>query len=137
MTTGETDFIGRGWSFPVRIGGAGGIRLNTGSEELNASIRMIVSTAFGERVMRPEFGCGIWDQLFEPVNPGTLGEMEQAVEEAVARWEPRVEVTSVEAEPDAEAPERVNIAIDYKVRLTNDHRNLVYPFYIIPQEGEE
>ena len=105
--------------------------------EIDSAIRMIVSTAHGERVMRPDFGCGIWDLLFEPVNPGSLGEMEQAVTEAVQRWEPRVEVASVVAEPDSESPERVNINIEYAIRATNDQRNLVFPFYVIPQEGEE
>lgn len=137
MTLGEKDFIGRGWSFPVRIGGSGGVRLTSGAEELDASIRMIVSTAHGERVMRPEFGCRIWDQLFEPINTDSLGAMEQSVEEAIEMWEPRVDVESVEAEQDAEVPELVNIAINYEIRQTNDRRNLVYPFYVIPQEGEE
>ncbi len=137
MTTGDTDFIGSGWTFPVRISGSGGVRLATGAEELDSSIAMIVGTAPGERVMRPEFGCRIWDQLFEPINPTTLGEMEEAVEEAILRWEPRVEISSVIAEPDQDTAEVVNISIAYEIRQTNDTRNLVFPFYVIPQDGEE
>lgn len=137
MTTGDTDFLGRGWTFPVSIGGSGGIRLTSGPEEINASIRMIVSTAYGERVMRPEFGCGIWGMLFEPINPGSLGEMEQAVAESVTRWEPRINIERVTAEPDDEVDGVVNITIEYEIRQTNDRRNLVYPFYTIPEEGEE
>lgn len=113
------------------------MRLTSGTEELDASIRMIVSTAQGERVMRPDFGCRIWDQLFEPIDTDSLGAMEQAVEEAIAMWEPRVEVSSITAEQDSESSELVNIAIEYVIRQTNDRRNLVYPFYVIPQEGQE
>ncbi len=137
MTLDETDFIGRGWTFPVRISGSGGIRLTTLSEELDASIGMVISTAPGERVMRPDFGCRIWDQLFEPVNTDTMAAMEQAVIEAIQMWEPRVTVSTVTAEPDPEIAERVNVSIEYVVRQTNDRRNLVYPFYVIPLEGEE
>jgi phage baseplate assembly protein W len=84
--------------------------------------------------MRPEFGCRIWDLLFEPVNANTLGLMAQAVREAVAQWEPRVEVEDIIVTPDDDDSSLVRIVVVYKVRTTNDRRNLVYPFYVIPRE---
>jgi hypothetical protein len=132
--TYETDFIGRGWAFPVAVDPDGGIRLCSGIEEIEGAIRMIIATAPGERLMRPEFGCAIWDLLFAPVEPNTLGAMEHATREALGRWEPRIDVESVHAVPDAEDPAQVFINVTYTVRATNDRRNLVYPFYTIPRE---
>jgi phage baseplate assembly protein W len=128
------DFIGAGWSFPTSITPAGTIRLITGSEEIDASIRMILSTIPGERVMRPEFGCRMWSLIFAPLTAGTLGQIEQYVREALDRWEPRIDVDRVIAVADQESAE-VKIELDYRLRSTNDVRNLVFPFYTIPGEG--
>lgn len=128
------DFIGRGWAFPVRVSGRGGIALAHGGDEVDGALRMILSTAPGERVMRPEFGCAIWDQLFGGTDAGSLGQMAQAVRDAVGRWEPRVELIEVQAEPDPDEPGCVRIVLSYLVRATNDRRNLVFPFYVIPRE---
>lgn len=134
QTPGAPSFLGRGFAFPMGVDHDGSIRLTRGAEDLDASIRVVLSTAPGERLMRPQFGCRIWDLLFEPVNFNTLGLMEQAVRDALLQWEPRVEVTSVECSPDGTHPYLVQIRISYKVRDTNDRRNLVYPFYVIPRE---
>ena len=128
------DFIGAGWSFPTSVTPAGTIRLITGSEEIDASIRMILSTIPGERVMRPEFGCRMWSLIFAPLTAGTLGQIEQYVREALDRWEPRIDVDCVIAVADQESAE-VKIELDYRMRATNDVRNLVFPFYTIPGEG--
>ncbi|MGE3856403.1 MAG: GPW/gp25 family protein [Dehalococcoidia bacterium] len=131
-----SDFIGRGWTFPVRFTARGGIALTSGTEEVDAALRMILSTAHGERVMRPDFGCRIWDLLFHPLDANTIGQMEQAVRDAVGQWEPRVDLEGVRAVPDEEDVGLVHIEIAYRLRATNDRRNLVYPFYVIPREGE-
>jgi len=128
------DFIGAGWSFPTSITPAGTVRLITGTEEIDASIRMILSTIPGERVMRPEFGCRMWSLIFAPLTAGTLGQIEQYVREALDRWEPRIDVDRVIAVADQESAE-VKIELDYRMRATNDVRNLVFPFYTIPGEG--
>jgi phage baseplate assembly protein W len=132
---GDGDFVGRGWAFPMGVGPRGGIAMFTGTDEIDASLRVILSTAPGERVMRPEFGCGIWDLMFAPVVPNSLGLMVQAVREAVGRWEPRVDLDQVSAVPDAGDASRVLIQLAYTVRTTNARHNLVYPFYVIPKEG--
>jgi phage baseplate assembly protein W len=127
-------FVGRGFSFPMGVNTDGGIRMTRGPEDLDASMRVILSTAPGERLMRPQFGCRIWDLIFEPVNFNTLGQMAEAAGEAIAQWEPRVDVLGIECVPDSLDPYLVNIDITYRVRATNDRRNLVYPFYVIPRE---
>lgn len=129
-------FIGRGLSFPMRVDHTGSIALSGGVDDLDSAIRVIVSTAPGERLMRPAFGCRIWDLIFEPINGNTLGLMAFAVREAIAQWETRVEVENVEVVPDPDKEGTVLIHLDYRVRATNDRRNLVYPFYVIPREED-
>jgi phage baseplate assembly protein W len=132
----DPGFVGRGFRFPMGVDHRGSIAMTSSSEDLDSSMRVILSTAPSERVMRPEFGCRIWDLLFEPVNTNTLGLMAQAVREAIAQWEPRVELDAVDVVPDASDSSLVRINVAYRVRATNDRRNLVYPFYIIPREEE-
>jgi phage baseplate assembly protein W len=127
------DFIGNGWAFPAAINRNGSVRLVTGTDEVDAAIRMILSTVPGERVMRPDFGCSMWEQLFAPLTASTLGLIEQAVREALERWEPRIELESVDAVGE-QAAGTVHITVAYRVRSTNDVRNLVFPFYTIPTE---
>ena len=130
-----SDFIGRGISFPLRVDQSGAIATTSGPGDIDSSLRMILTTAPGERVMRPAFGCRIWELLFEPINANTLGLMGEAVREAVGRWEPRVTLEDVALDP-SPGNGTVLIRIDYLIRATNDRRNLVYPFYVIPREDE-
>jgi phage baseplate assembly protein W len=124
-----TDFIGRGFSFPMRVDQSGSLAMTAGSDDINSSIRMVLTTAPGERLMRPEFGCRIWELLFEPINANTLGLMSEAVREAVT-------LEDVRLEPAVGSTGEVKIHLDYRIRATNDQRNLVYPFYVIPREDE-
>ena len=132
-----SDLIGRGWTFPVQLNARGGIMLATGTDEINAALRMIIGTAPGERVMRPEFGCRIWDLLYQPIDANTLGQIETATREAIQQWEPRIDLVEVNAVPDDETDGLVNVEVTYIMRPTNDRRNLVYPFYVIPRDGDE
>jgi len=131
-----SDFIGRGISFPLRVDQSGSIATSSGPADVDSSIRMILTTAPGERLMRPHFGCKIWELLFEPINANTLGLMGEAVREAIGRWEPRVTLDDVRLDPSRRDAGEVLINIDYTIRTTNDRRNLVYPFYVIPREDE-
>lgn len=130
----DHDFVGRGWAFPLRVSPRGGIALAGGTEEIDAAIRAILLTAPGERVMRPDFGCAIWDLLFAPIEANSLGLMSQAVREAIGGWEPRVELEDVRSSPSLDAEGRVDIEVVYVIKATNDRRNLVFPFYVIPRE---
>jgi phage baseplate assembly protein W len=86
--------------------------------------------------MRPQFGCRIWDLLFEPVTGNLLGLIAEAVRDALAQWEPRIVVDEVRPRPDPDNHALVRIDIAYRVRATNSRRNLVYPFYVIPHDAE-
>lgn len=130
-------FVGRGISFPMRVDSSGSIALDSGAADIEKSMRVILSTAPGERPMRPYFGCAIWDLLFEPINANTLGLMEDAVRDAMSRWEPRAVIDEVLVRPDETGLGAVTINIGYTIRSTNDRRNLVHPFYLIPGEGDE
>jgi phage baseplate assembly protein W len=130
----DKPFLGTGWSFPVRIDGTTGkIAMSSGERDIEESIRIILFTAKGERVMRPDFGSGIHDYVFASMSTATLGMIESSVREALARWEPRIQVLEVDASPEDAAGGKLLIRIKYLVRSTNQQHNLVYPFYI--QEG--
>lgn len=133
MATSE--FIGQGWGFPVRVDATGGIRLVSGQTEIEESIRLILSTAPGERPMRPEFGCAIHDHVFDPADARTAGRIELAVRESIRRWEPRVDVLDVRVGPHPDQRDCLLLDIRYTTGDVNSPRNLVYPFYIIPGEG--
>lgn len=130
----DADFIGRGWAFPPGVNRRGGIAMSSGTEEIEGAMRMILLTAPGERVMRPEFGCRIWDYLFHPLDPNTIGAMTTAVQEALDRWEPRVDIEQVTVAPAPEDHSRAIIDVAYRIKETNDRRNLVVPFYEIGEE---
>ena len=130
----DSSFIGRGFAWPLQVDHTGSIRLSSGPDELDHSIHVVLVTAPGERVMRPQFGCRIWELLFEPVTPNLLGLIAEAVRDALAQWEPRIEVEEVTPTPDDDDPALIRIQVVYRVRSTNDRRNLVYPFYVIPRE---
>lgn len=135
-TNDASIFVGRGFGWPFGVDHTGSIRLSDGIPDLDDSIGLVLMTSPGERLMRPEFGCRIWELLFEPVTANLLGQISEAVRDALAQWEPRVTVEDVEPVPDPDNPSLVHIGITYRVRATNDRRNLVYPFYVIPHDAE-
>lgn len=130
----EGDFLGNGWAFPFKISPSGGIALSRQEFDIDEAIRIILSTAKGERHMRPQFGCGIHDLVFAPNNATTAGLVETYVTEAVGWWEPRVEILRVDVDTDQEDRNQLLINVHYRIRATNDQRNLVYPFYLIRPE---
>ncbi|SNS95189.1 hypothetical protein SAMN06309944_1499 [Micrococcales bacterium KH10] len=130
------NFVGTGFAWPMTVDHTGSIAMTNEREGLDDAIRVVLMTAPGERLMRPQFGCRIWDLVFEPITANLLGLIAQAVREALAQWEPRIEVEQVEPAQDDQDTGTVNIAIRYRVRATNDRRNLVYPFYVIPREED-
>jgi phage baseplate assembly protein W len=130
----EADFLGRGWAFPIGVNHRGGIALAPGESDIEQSIRIILETAPGERVMRPEFGCGLHRLVFAPNSPTTAGLVAYHVREALGRWEPRVDIENVDVSADPHRDAVLLIEIQYRIRSTNDRRNLVYPFYRIPEE---
>lgn len=130
------DFTGSGWSFPLGVNSTGGISLSRGERDIAEAMRMILSTPLGERRMRPNFGCGVHDLTFATNDATTHGLIRQYVMEAVALWEPRVQIVDVRINVDRAEPAKVVTDVVYEIRATNERRNLVYPFYLIPQEKE-
>lgn len=124
------EFLGVGWKFPVQLNSRGEIALSRYEDDVQEAIEIILRTAPGERVMLPDFGCGIHDLVFAPNNTRTAGLVRFHVEDALKRWEPRIELDSVEVAPDPNEPAALLISIDYTVRATDSRFNLVYPFYL-------
>lgn len=157
MSVRNQDFIGAGWSFPIQVDPkTGRIALARDERDIEEAIRMILATSPGERVMRPQFGSDLAEAVFSINSASTAARVEEYVRDALARWEPRIDVIAVTIiygresakrllpfDPD-EAVRLLNspdtdalmlIDIRYRIRAINDERNLVYPFYTIP--GEE
>ena len=132
-----TEIIGSGLAFPLQVDRRGGIALARDETDIEQAIELILGTAPGERPMRPEFGCGVHDFVFDTIDAGTVGKMELAIRDALDRWEPRVIVETVEFDLSEVHDGKLIIDIGYRVRVTNTIRNLVYPFYVIPAEELE
>jgi phage baseplate assembly protein W len=128
----EKAILGTGWAFPLRIDGRGGMALSQHENDIEESIFIILGTAKGERRMRPDFGCEIHDLVFAPNNANTWGLAAFYVEDALGWWEPRIEVMDVDTQLDPDDSGKLLITIYYRIKSTNDERNLVYPFYLIP-----
>jgi len=129
------DFLGTGWGYPVETDYRGDVELSGDAVGVEESIRIVLGTAKGERIMRPEFGCDIHDHVFATLTPATLNTMESDVEDALIRWEPRIDVENVEATRDENDPGTVLIHVDYRIRSTNSVQNMVYPFHVDEGEG--
>lgn len=135
------DIVGRGWGFPPQIDRRGGVELVGGLDEINQAIRIILSTAVGERVMRPEFGSRLHELVFAPLNETTFALARRYVEDALTMWEPRIELKQVSVA--LAAPARwlepspagmLSIEVQYAIKFTGDQRSLVFPFYSITEE---
>jgi phage baseplate assembly protein W len=126
-------FLGVGWSFPPRLDAAGRVAESAHEQDVREAIRIILGTSPGERVMRPDFGAGLDRFVFEPVNPATVTQVENAVRESLVAWEPRIDVLEVRVTPEGTPPVVLMVEVQYRVRATNAIQNLVYPFYL--EEG--
>lgn len=125
----SSEFLGVGWNFPVGLDEDGQIAMARYEESIRQAIWIILGTARGERMMRPDFGCGIYDLVFAVNSPGTASQVASEVRQALLRWEPRIDVLDVQVNPGGDG-EVLLIRIDYRVRATNNAYNLVYPFYL-------
>lgn len=129
------EFIGSGVAFPLRTDATGAIALVSREREIEEAIRLILGTAYGERPMRPEFGCGIHEYVFSPPDANTSGRIAAEVRTSLARWEPRIDVIEVEVAADPDDQSALYIDIIYAIRGSYDPRSLVFPFYTIPAEA--
>jgi len=127
------EFIGKGWRFPIKINARGGIDWSEGPGRISDAIWIIVKTALGERVMRPTFGAGVNDYVFQSNSFVVRTRLVAAIKSALVQWEPRIELGQVQAQPVANEPTQVLVSIEYRLRTTNELFNVVYPFYL--EEG--
>jgi uncharacterized protein len=127
-----TTVLGSGLAFPLGVDDRGRIALARNEIDVEQAIRIILSTAPGERPMRPEFGCAVHDCVFERIDADTLARIDQAVRVALDRWEPRIEIEDISFEPRGDGELIVHLL--YRLRATNHIRNLVFPFYVVPAE---
>ncbi len=125
----DQEFLGKGWKYPLHLKD-NVIPFAGGEDSIRESIFIILGTAKGERVMRPDFGCDLDRMVFAPNNTSTAALAIHYVEEALKKYESRIELIKVDAGPDTEVHSRLNIYIEYKVITTNTKYNLVYPFYL-------
>ena len=123
-------FLGHGWRFPILPDRTGSLGYVEGDENVEQSLRILLLTNLGERVMGSDFGCAAPRLVFAPGSVQYLGLLETTVREAVRDWEPRVDLDEVRAEADPEAEHCVTVAMSYHVRRTNTRHNLVFPFYL-------
>src|SRR5205085_9496786 len=122
-------FLGVGWKFPVEVDRRKGIAMSQYEENIEESILVILGTALGERLMRPDFGCGIHDLIFAPNNSNTHGLVIYHVKQALMKWEPRIQALSVDVESDRQKLSRIFVKVEYQVIATNNIYNVVYPFF--------
>jgi phage baseplate assembly protein W len=132
----DRDFLGKGLRFPVSVNLNGGVSSSVLEENVRQSIFIILGTAPGERIYRPDFGCRIHDLMFEPNNAITAAAAEVYCEEAIYKYEPRIESVTCRARPNADEPNRLDVRLEYVIAGKNEKRNLVYPFYLKQQDEE-
>jgi len=132
----DRDFLGKGLRFPVSINLNGGVSSSTLEENVRQSIFVILGTAPGERLNRPDFGCRIHDLMFAPNTDITSARAEVYCEEAIYKFEPRIERVVCRAQANADHPNRLDVRIEYVIAGKNDKRNLVFPFYLRHEEDE-
>ena len=130
------NFLGKGWKYPVELDRMGGIAASAYDELVRQSILVILGTAFGERVMRPTFGCEIHELVFAPNNLHTATLAADFCVEALTKWEPRIQDVEAEAAASQDEANRLDIHIKYKLRGTSTSRNLVYPFYLARSDNK-
>jgi uncharacterized protein len=129
MPTTTFDLYGRGVGFPVAVDAGGGIAETAGPDKIDDAIRIILGTQHGERVMRPTFGANLQSLVFAPNNIATANLARHYVEDALGRWEPRIDLLEVLVENDNRAGTLL-IHVHYRVRATQDVQSMVYPFYL-------
>lgn len=129
-TPERKDWLGRGWAFPVLMDRhTSSIAMAEYEADIRQAILILLHTAPGERLMRPDFGCGIHELVFETIDVATLTRVQATVEEALAKYEARIEVIGVKVDPLRAEDGQLLVELEYRVRRTNQIRNLVYPFY--------
>jgi phage baseplate assembly protein W len=129
-----SDITGSGLAFPLGVDHRGALALVSDQDDIEQAIGLILGTVPGERPMRPEFGCEIHSLVFDTIDAAMVGTMETAIRTSLDRWEPRIEVESIDFDLSRAGEGVLEVTLAYRIRATNRRNNLVYPFYVIPAE---
>lgn len=128
----DHSFLGRGWGFPPAFDkGSRSVGMVAGEEDIDESLRILMGTRFLERVMRPDYGCGLRAMVFENINESTLTLLRNAIQRAVLHYEPRIDLVGIEVDKTSAKEGVLYITLDYRIRATNSRSNMVYPFYFL------
>jgi phage baseplate assembly protein W len=133
MSDARKEYVGQGLAFPLSVTPRGEIALVTGANDIDQAIVLILETIPGERVMRPGFGCRIWELLFAPNNAETRSLAALHVRQALEFWEPRIQVDNVDVNSENDAG-ALRIRISYTIKNTHDPRSIIYPFFLMGEE---
>jgi uncharacterized protein len=131
--SGSDLIIGKGWRFPIKVNAKGGLNWSAGPDRIQDAIWLIVKTSPGERVMRPRFGTGIDNFVFRSNSPAVRMELAETIKHGLLEWEPRIDIEAVRVDPVPREESQVLVAVDYRIRATNQLFNVVYPLYL--EEG--
>ncbi len=124
------DFLGRGWSFPPTFNAQlKEIEMAEKKEDIEQSLRILLTTAIGERVMQPKYGCNMDELVFEALNTTTKTIIKDKVKTAILYFEPRIEPKKIELNTANELEGEVLIEVEYVIRSTNNRFNFVFPYY--------
>lgn len=122
-------FLGTGWSFPPTFSRElRGVEMVSGVSDIRESLRILLGTAQGERIMLPGYGCDLWRSVFRDLTTTLATELKDMVQQAIVLWEPRIDVLSIDVSTDPVQDGVILIGVSYVVRATNTRDNLVYPF---------
>jgi phage baseplate assembly protein W len=130
----DPSHLGKGLAFPLQVNARRELALSEAVKDIEQSIRIILGTRPGERVMRPTFGCRVYELLFEPRDSATFSLLRKYVEDALAFWEPRITVLSVNPQLDENDDSAIFVEIEYQIKETHDTRSIVYPFFLVDEE---
>ncbi len=151
MSASTRDFIGTGWRFPIKVNARGRLEWSSGPQRIQDAIWLIVKTSIGERIMRPEFGAGVDDFVFQSNSAINRSKLAIAIKTALLEWEPRIDLDEVRVDsaadvqstrtdsPDSQPVQfssqstldsQVLVTIQYRIRSTNELFNVVFPFYL-------
>ncbi|MGZ2260181.1 GPW/gp25 family protein [Roseobacter sp. A03A-229] len=131
MADADPSFLGRGWAFPPAFdSGTGQARLVQAEEDIAESLRILMETRPGERVMHPTYGCRLHDLVFEPMDGETEAEIEVAIRRAILFFEPRIKIGEIAVDIQNALEGHLGITLSYTVIETNERHNMVFPFYI-------
>src|SRR4051812_24452657 len=133
----DRDFLGKGFRFPVSINLNGGVSSSQLEENVRQSLFIILGTAPGERIKRPDFGCRVHDLMFAPNNDMTAARAEIYCEEAIYKFEPRISNAVCRATQHPDQPNVLNIRVEYVIAGSNTEKNLVFPFYLRSEDDQE